>query len=273
MTLILGMSKPDGIYMGVDYRVTNALTGTVVDDATVKFLMIHYPPDKGGPKALLAYTGLAILPDGTATGTWIRETLRGETEVFDQSMRHLLSRLDRDVAKVGFPLTINVLVIEGERRLFGGFSNLRIGGKVDSFEYVMQELGGPFWFANGSGRARVIADRHHELIETQLAVWPHKPMDHMKLLAAVNRRVAEKVQTVSPWCQVSFIPASGGGPIGHDFVERGETVPFSMPLLLFGIDLTDMTARFHEDAKALTAGQQPAPVDTDTINDGLKRRP
>ena len=273
MTLILGMSKPDGIYMSVDYRVTDLRSRAVVDDASVKFLTIHYPPDKGGPKALLAYSGLAAAPDGTPTGTWIRETLRGVTEVFDQSMLHLLSRLDRDMAKVRSALMINVLVIEGERRLFGGFSNLRVGGKVDSFTYVMQELEGPFWFANGSGRARVIADRHHELILAQLAVWPRKPMDHMKLLASVNRRVAAKVPTVSPWCQVSFIPTSGDGPTGHDFVERGETVPFSMPVLLFGVDLTDMTGRFHEDGKALMAGQQPASVDSDVINEGLKRRP
>jgi hypothetical protein len=281
MTLILGMSKPDGIYMSVDYRVTDARSGRVLDDASIKFLTIHYPPDKGGPKALLAYTGLAAVPDGTPTGTWIRETLRGETEVIDQSMRHLVDRLNRDLAKLKVPLIINVLVIERERRLFGGFSNLRVGSEVDnraaqvvdSFGYEMRELDGPFWFANGSGGAMAKAD-HHEMIETQLAVWPHKPLDHMKLLASVNRRVAAKVRTVSPWCQVSFIPTSGEGPTSHVFVERGETVPFDMPVvLLFGIDLTDMTARFMEDAKALRAGQEAASIDTDAINEGLKRRP
>ncbi|MGA2500001.1 MAG: hypothetical protein ABSH20_19865 [Tepidisphaeraceae bacterium] len=167
-----------------------------------------------------------------------------------------------------------------ERRLFGGFSNLRVGGEVanrteqvvDSGGYEMRELDRPFWFANGAGGAMAKAD-HHELIETQLAVWPHKPLDHMRLLASVNRRVSAKEPTVSPWCQVSLIPTSGDGPLGHDFVERGETVPFSMPVLLFGLDLTDTTARFMEDAKALKAGQEPASIDTDAINEGLKRRP
>jgi hypothetical protein len=270
--------------MSVDYRVTDARSGRVLDDASVKFLTIHYPPDKGGTKALLAYTGLAVVPDGTPTGTptgiWIRETLRGETEVIDQSMRHLLNRLNRDIAKLKVPLIIKVLVIEPERRLFGGFSNLWQRGKadnqpeqvLDSFGYEMRKLDRPCWFANGSGGATAIAD-HQELIETQLAVWPRKPLDHMKLLASVNRRVAAKEPTVSPWCQVSFIPTSGGGPLGHDFVESGETVPFSMPVLLFGLDLTDTTARFMEDAKTLRAGQEPTPIDTNTINEGLKRRP
>jgi hypothetical protein len=87
MTLILGMSKPDGIYMSTDYRVTDYRTGTLVDDSSVKFLTAHYPPDKTGPKALMGYAGLAVLPDGTKTGDWIRETLRGESEVIDSQWR------------------------------------------------------------------------------------------------------------------------------------------------------------------------------------------
>lgn len=93
MTLILGMSKPEGIYLSVDYRVTNSQTGKTLDDASVKFLTVHYPPDKVGPKALIAYTGIAQLRDGTSVGDWLRETLRGETEVFDGSMEHLHQRL------------------------------------------------------------------------------------------------------------------------------------------------------------------------------------
>lgn len=103
VTLILGMSKADGIYMSTDFRVSDARTGELVDDGSVKFLTVHYPPE-GGPRALFGYTGLAILEDGTPVGTWIRETLRGRTEVIDRSMAHLRARLDRDVANLGYPL-------------------------------------------------------------------------------------------------------------------------------------------------------------------------
>jgi hypothetical protein len=49
VTLILAMSKPEGIYLSVDYRVTDSRTGTKLGDHTsVKFLTIHYPPEKGG---------------------------------------------------------------------------------------------------------------------------------------------------------------------------------------------------------------------------------
>jgi hypothetical protein len=40
LTLILAMSKAEGVYMSVDYRVTNMRTGQLLDDASVKFLSL-----------------------------------------------------------------------------------------------------------------------------------------------------------------------------------------------------------------------------------------
>jgi len=160
MTLIVGMSKAEGIYMSTDYRVTDARTGKLIDDSSVKFLSVRYPPDDGGPTALFAYTGLAILPDGTPTGTWMRETLRGESELFVTSMAHLQARLDRDIAHLGHALIINVLAVEGQRRYGGALSNLRMVQKklrlMDAFDFQMNELIDPFVFVNGSGSARAL---------------------------------------------------------------------------------------------------------------------
>src|SRR6266487_1386171 len=187
MTLILGMSKPEGIYLSVDYRVTDARTGQLIDDASTKSLTIHYPPlNDGGPKVLLAFTGLALLPDGTPTLTWIRETLRGESEVIDQSMAHLRERLNRDIAKLRLPLIINLLVLERERRLFGGLTNLRrppTGGVavMPRFEYVMNELDDWLIFANGSGAQRLYQDGHFARLQPHLGIVPRLPMNHMKL--------------------------------------------------------------------------------------------
>jgi hypothetical protein len=110
------MSKAEGMYLSVDYRVTDARPGKLIDDEAIKSLHIIYPPLLGGPVALLAYTGVAILRDGTQTGTWSRETIRGESEVIDQSMAHLRARLDRNIAPVGLFLILNILVLERERR-------------------------------------------------------------------------------------------------------------------------------------------------------------
>jgi hypothetical protein len=272
------MSKPDGIYLSVDYRVTNSRTGGLIDDASVKHLQVTYPPDKAGPRALLAYTGLAILRDGTPIGTWIRETLPGETEVFDVSMRHLGDRLERDIARLREALIINVLVVQGERRFLGAFSNVRrTTFEVEPhFGYRLEELTEPFAFANGSGAGRVQADRHLNNMVEQLHIKPRKPVDHMNLLAVINRRVASSEDTVSPYCHVAYLPSNAEdqpGPQSNVFTKPGESVPFAMPTIVFGLDLSHFAEHFHSQAMRSFAGEDPGPdVDPDVANEHLKRR-
>jgi hypothetical protein len=289
MTLILGMSKPEGIYLSADFRITQA--GVLVDDASVELLDILFPPPEGGTRGLLAFTGLALLPGGLPMGTWLVETMRGESEYPDQAMSHLRDRLNRDVAPHRVGLIVNVLLVEGEhgeRRLFGGFTNQRWDAaalRIDvlpTFEYVMQELDGPFLFANGSGAALVIADGYLNTARAQLNVHPRRAHDHMKLLASINRRVAAKMKTVSPACHVAFVPAkspapstsdSRFGPQSKTFTERGESAPAVMPVLLFGIDTTPMMRHVQDMMAAVKAGTElPPQVDTETMNRLLRRR-
>lgn len=169
VTLIMGMAKAEGIYLSADYRVTEHPSGRLVNDASTKFLTVHYPPDKTGPKAVIAYTGLAFAPDGTPMGTWLRETLRGETEIFDKSMAHLRDRLDRDIAPTRWPMIVNALALQGDKRFFGGLTNLafvdesrRQSKVLDHFGYVMNDVGTEFMFANGSGAAMLLAEGHFE---------------------------------------------------------------------------------------------------------------
>lgn len=281
MTLILGMSKPEGIYLSVDYRVTEFRTRRLIDDASIKQLTIHYPPlDEGGPKVLLAFTGLAILPDGTPTLAWIRETLRGETQFIDDSMAHLRTRLNRDIAPRRLPLMVNLLILEPNRRLFGGFTNLRkvSDGRAEvmrKFEYVMTELDDWMIFANGSGAERLYRNGHFARLTPHLGIVPREPMNHMKLLAIKNRQIAGKDKGVSPFCHVSFINSDNRfGPTSHSFTERGETAPMEMSMLLGGLDLTELMRDFVKNSQAFFNGESPTiePFDKDEINERLKRR-
>jgi hypothetical protein len=290
VTLVLGLSKPEGIYLSADFRVTEYGTGRIVDDVSVKMLTVHYPPDRDGARALMAFTGLAVLPDGTPLGTWLRETLRGESEYPDQSMAHLRDRLNRDIAKLRTPLIVNALIIEPTRRLFGGFSNLSaapgsVATVLREFGYVMTELDRPFAFANGSGAVRVVADKHLEKINSQLGVRPRKAADHMNLLASINRRIADRDGSVSPACHVAFLPSvvpiggevpevPGFGPTSQSYTQRGESAPAVMPMLLFGIDLSSMMAQTMQQFRRMKAGEPEAPpIDTDEMNRSLRRRP
>lgn len=281
MTLIIGMSKPEGIYLSVDYRITDRYTRAFIHERAIKYLTIHYPPlDGRGPKVLLGFTGMAELPDGTPTLTWIRETLRGETEVIDQSMAHLRKRLNRDIAHLKDELIINVLVLEPYRRLFGAFTNVRIPPPGQSrvmpgFRYVMSPLDSWTIFANGSGAERLVKDGHFDRLLPHLGVVPREPMNHMKLLAAMNRRVAAKDKTVSSFCQVSFINAGRFSPSSHVFTEKGENAPFEMPLIVGGFDTTDLMREFHLNSQAFFRGEISAlpRLDNDKANEQIKRRP
>jgi hypothetical protein len=264
VTLLIGMSKPEGIYLSVDYRITDISTHEFMHDKASKSLAIHYPPlNDGGPKVLLGFTGKAELSDGTPMLDWIRQTLRGESEVIDQSMAHLLRRLNRDIAPYGEQLMINLLVIERYRRLFGGFSNVRSISLPDQspvmpgFTYMMRQLTEWTIFANGSGMGTLVKDGHLARLQPHLNVVPRKPMDHMNLLAVMNRRVAAKDETVSKFSHVSFINSGNrfGGPVSHIFTEKGESVPFEMPLILSGIDVTDGLREVQRNAQALRRGE------------------
>ena len=275
MTLILAMSKAEGIYLAADYRVSDGRTGATLDDASVKHLTVHYPPHGDGPKALLAYTGVAALKDGTRVGDWIRETVRGECEVFDDSMKHLQRRLDRDLAGLREPLNINALVVHGARRYVGALSNQAlVDGTIklrSTFGYAMHELTEPIVFANGSGAAPLIADPYLDKVKGQLTVRPRGVLDHMKLLATANRRVAAVDRRVSPHCHVSFINADDTfSPTSHVFADHGVVVPFTMPMVLLGIDLSFMAEHTMEFAKR---GDGSVGADDDKLNESVRRRP
>jgi len=278
VTLILGMSKPEGIYICVDYRVTHSVTGEILDDSSVKSLQINFPPLENGAKALLSFTGIAELPNGTPTLTWIRETLRGEAEYPDQSLTHLHNRLNRDFARLRRPLVVNILVTHGEKRFFGGLSNIRSLNPfqlLPSFGYAMQEVNQEFLFANGSGANIAFADAKMNKMKSLLGTKPRSIEDHMKLLSIVNRRVAALDPKVSPFCCVSFINANDSfSPTSRTFAEPGENPPSGRPILLAGLDLTDFMEEAMEAFKAMQDGAPTLRERTiEERNEQLKRRP
>lgn len=250
------MNKPDGLYLCVDYRTTDADSGIFIDDERVKHLTVHYP---GDVKALIGVTGIVELKDGTPVGDWLMDTLKGQTEVFDASMAHLHSRLKRDFEKYRRHLIVTVNVMDGSngRRGFGGFTNQRASGYISrDFGYTMEELQGPRGFASGAPAAKAEAQKRFEVIKAQLTVKPRRAQEHMNMLAKVNRRVAQAderraratgvegaIGTVSPFCHVSFVPAPGedttkNPPHNRVYTEPGDGFepPFKWPLLVNGID-------------------------------------
>ncbi|CPR84472.1 MULTISPECIES: hypothetical protein [Mycobacteroides] len=273
MTLVLALNAPNAICMSVDYRVTNSVTKKIIDPAAIKSLAIQMSPHEGGPRALIGYTGLAKLWGGMPTGRWLREVLRGRNQPFDDLMQHLLTQLNNRVMRdYKQPLIINVLAVHGksgERRFWGGFSNLRKDFQLHhQFRYELMELETPCYYGNGSGAAVLKAGDYDDLVAAHLAV-PATTEDHMALLAAVNRRVAQEDQTVSPYCYVMGIGADNEWVgCSRAFLEPGEDVPFSSRTITDGLDLTYMT---EQAMKAFQSGTAPV-FDADRIRRELERR-
>jgi hypothetical protein len=258
--------------------VSDSKTRECLDDAVVKFLTVQYPPDEGGPTAVFAYTGLAMLPDGTHSETgYARPCGAIRSSYSTHRCSIYFERLNRVLARYQAPLIVNVLVLAGERRYSGGFSNVNADFSIrPSFGYQLHDVTGqPGVFVNGSGARRVMDDGHFDMLRQQVAVRPRHPHNHMKLLATVNRRVARFESSVSPHCQVIFISAddhfSGGSTA---FLERGESVPFRYPSILMGIDLSYVAEQFNKFAVDSRAGASDAPfeLDPDEVNKNLKRR-
>lgn len=276
MTLILGLSKPDGVYLSVDYRVTNEDTGEILDDYAVKFLTVQYWPEGAGPKVLFAYTGLAQLWGGMPVGRWLRETLRGETETIDQSMELLMTKLNQSIAPFGKGLCILGAVVAGGSRYLVQITNTTDWKTIEPKFAFIQPLAldgyGSSFFA-GSGQAGLIAGGYRELLKSQAGVRPRRAWEHMNLLATINRRVAEADPggPVSPYCHVTYMgDEDDWTPRCQAFYERGEEpVPFSLPMIVYGIDVTNV---MDQMMGAVERDEHPT-LDPDQIRRNLKRRP
>lgn len=111
------------------------------------------------------------------------------------------------------------------------------------FKLLIDEVPEPKFMALGSRQFR-IADEDAKLVVAQSKIRPAKWQDHLGLLAAVNRRTAERDprKTVSPWCQVTYLRAESEGAIGRSFHEPGDPpVPIELNVVLDGIDMTEIS--------------------------------
>lgn len=163
------MNAPNAICMSVDYRVTNRNDGAVLDPFVIKSLIIQTSMEPGGPKAILAYTGLAELWGRMPMGRWLRETLRGECQSIGDLVGHLLNQLNKKIASFNQVLIINILAVNGpngEERYCGGISN------TQDFQTAMPQFVGGFGpidtpraFANGSAAFTVQAGGYPDLLK------------------------------------------------------------------------------------------------------------
>jgi hypothetical protein len=270
------MIRPEGIWQSADNRVTR--DGQLIDDERPKQLHIICPPLPGGPQLLLAFTGLAELFDRSPTIQWARETLRGEQRFIMPMLEHLRNRLSRDVGRSH--LWNNLLIFsggifEGDKRFYVEIRNveLKTWNPKREFDLVVHEVTEPMVFIGGSGE-RVVTTEDRALLQAQSRIRPAKWENHLGLLAAVNRRVADKdpKKSVSPWCSASYISHNEEGSHQKNFSNPGEPKgPLHIESLLSGIDLHELSKSVIHSIKDGTPIDQAA--SNEATQNALKGRP
>jgi hypothetical protein len=283
--MVITMVRPEGIWQSVDCRVTRVGAPPLPKDErtqkqlTIQCLPIPDPASPGGPRLLLGFCGLAEILDRLPTtrgqvvqlNQWMRETLRGENLTADQTLDQLRDRLTRDVGQS--PLWTNAVTIDGAALAADGNQFLiqitnHLGGIISrTFTKIVERALTPAVMVSGSGRA-FISGADVTLLQQQLGRRPRRWRDHFGLLAAINRRTAERAKaagdsTISPWCQVSAAQPGRPGFATQDFTLPGEpSSPLGMSMLLGPIDVSEMADELmkgfqsgnHDPAETQAAG-------------------
>jgi hypothetical protein len=270
VTLVLGMSKPEGIYLSVDHRLS--LNGVPTDDDAVKFLNVRYPPTRTGPQALFAYVGASQVRRGIPTEVWLRNTIQLGPHEFNASMANLFRRVGLDAHRRQI-LIINALVMCQGLRYFVGISNMKpLGGTTWEFDRKIEKISEEYVFANGSA-AHWALSGEASILSAQLKVAPRDPWSHMGLLARSNRRLAKlDKQRVSAHCHVSFVNADENGhPRAGAFLTDGEPGLLVIPELSVGVELSSATEYVNRSIASWNR-LSPSVFDPKEIQRSLARR-
>jgi len=215
----------------------------------------------------MGYTGIAQV-SGLDLATWVRQLLRGEGRTVLETLQLLE---ERSTASFGL-LAAQHQVAHGF--VFGGFEqgatiagvvgNVRLdrpGGRVEATfartAWVVRERGVVIVAGGGQG-AIDSADR--ALLERIAQHRPADPKDYERVLGDVNKRAFERGEAasrlISRSSATSYMPPTIE-PFSHSvhYWDEGMGQQPVSPMLLFGIDLTEIMEVMTEDLDQLRSGK------------------
>ena len=246
MTLNLTIVNPFGIWQGSDHRLTDPNTGVVVEDFSVNHVILRCRDGS----ALLAYAGAGRI-EKVDLSDWLRETLRGENRILDESLIFIRENATKDLgallSKRGIPHMFSVGAFLAGRpwciqiRNFNPRAGLPEGPILDHFVTVAKQV-------DPSGRSFIfggtaVSDKDRCTLFGVASRKPRRPKEFRNLLAAIIRRSAATEagrRSISPHCVTSYVPPTGE-PFESEFHDaKGANSALTIPMLLFGIDTTEM---------------------------------
>jgi hypothetical protein len=242
MTLNLMIINRSGVWQSADLRVCDPLSRRVVDDYSPKQVALRCTDGA----ALLTYAGVGWVAR-VNIADWIRQILRGESRTVDESLLYLRDRASRDLGpkvRGKFPHVFTVGAFVNGRPWVAQIRNFQSYGSraLGEFYTIVQRVteDGMF-FVVGTGPVSA-ADRG--TLARASKITPREPKHFRNLLAAINKRAAAMRNdgwAVSPHCVSAYLPPQGE-PLEVEFhgTRRAPTL-LTVPSLLLGIDLTEMT--------------------------------
>lgn len=191
---------------------------------------------------LLAYAGLGRIADVTVS-EWLRELLRGEALTVHESLVRIREAATTDLGPLlqgRMKHMFSIAAFISGAPWFAQIRNLQRPEDPPSSEFLtISEPAGKGIFAFFGAHESLNAEDIGKL-DRVFSRRPRRPEEFAALLAAINRRTAERDASVSPDCTVIYIPPSGDAP-SESFhgpsasAGKNRLDPFSSQLIL-GVD-------------------------------------
>ena len=248
MTLNMTVIASWGIWQCSDHRLVDPVTGQLVQDDSAKHVILRFPD--GG--ALLAYSGIGSVA-GIQISDWVREILRGESRTLDQSLIFLREKATQSIGPIvtgRFQQMFSIgAFLQGKPwivqiRNFKATRQDEFGPPGSQFDIVAHRIENqPMVFVSGA-QAALSSQQIDDLVRIT-SRRPNKMEDFHDLLAKYNRLASSHStygKMISASCTTSYMPPKGG-PVSTK-LHPGEDQKIHdivLPVLLFGIDLTEMS--------------------------------
>jgi hypothetical protein len=267
---------PWGVWQCSDHRLTNPHTGKLEQDDSVKHVCFRFPD--GG--ALLAYAGIGRIYD-VQISDWIREVLRGESRSLDDSLSFLRDQATKSIGphmdgRIRHMFTLGVF-LSGvpwivQIRNFEVNQSGEMGPPEALFRTAAHRLeGDPMVIVFGTPGALTSEDQS-ELLEISRNRPKHMD-DFHGLLARYNRRAAfRRKRHISKACATSFMPPEAEPISSKQHSPEGErAVDITVPVLLFGMDFTDVMKQLKNTLHELRENEGSLPTSEDSELDKASR--
>jgi hypothetical protein len=243
MTLNITVVNNFGAWQSSDHRITDPKSGRILDDKSMKHIVLRCPDGT----ALVAYAGIGRIGDITISD-WLREVLRGDKRTVQESVIQIRESATADLAKLLYKNAMmhmfSIAAFIQEKPLIIQIRNFSVTRTNNNPRLVNKFLS--VAISSRLGCSAIFPDicqpEDRKMLVRIATKNPRDPKEYAKLLGMVNSRTALSNGNVSPECVVTHMPKEGLPCHSEYFKGKNNRIDIgpNVPVVLFGVDVTDM---------------------------------